>query len=104
MIVITPARPQTSSSQPDPPMSRAISAETMKMPEPIIVPATSMVASNRPRRCSRPAAVTVRVRTGRSCEHTCAQWRRGCRQANKLTGADVNRLAACRESTSPALR
>ena len=37
------------SSQPGLPTLRAISAETMKMPEPIIDPATSMVESNSPR-------------------------------------------------------
>ncbi len=39
---------QTPSSHPPEPMSRALSAETMKMPEPIIEPTTSAVASSRP--------------------------------------------------------
>ena len=51
---MTPVRIQTRSSQPLEPTSRAMSAETMKMPEPIMVPATSMVASKRPRRLLKP--------------------------------------------------
>src|SRR5262245_45941581 len=53
-MVMTPASPQTASSQPEPPVSRAISAETMKMPEPIMIPATIIVLANSPRRCSSP--------------------------------------------------
>src|SRR5882724_2000402 len=44
----------TASSQPGAGRRRAMSAETMKMPEPIIEPATSAVASRRPSRASRP--------------------------------------------------
>src|SRR6516165_1911523 len=40
---------QATSSQPGLPTSWAIFAGTMKMPEPIIEPTTTMVASNRPR-------------------------------------------------------
>src|SRR5579862_5503401 len=54
MMVMTPVKAQTSSSQPLEPTSRAMSAETINMPEPIMVPATSMVASKRPRRCWKP--------------------------------------------------
>src|SRR5439155_21920556 len=49
MIVSTPVTAQTTSSQPDEPTNRAMSAETMKTPEPIIEPATSMVESSNPR-------------------------------------------------------
>ncbi len=48
MIVSTPVTAQTTSSQPEEPTSRAMSAETMKMPEPIIEPATSIVESSKP--------------------------------------------------------
>ena len=48
MIVNAPVMSQTTSSQPADPVCRAMSAETMKMPEPIIAPATIMVESNRP--------------------------------------------------------
>ena len=48
MIVNTPVTAHTTSSQPDEPTNRAISADTMKMPEPIIEPATSMVESSKP--------------------------------------------------------
>src|SRR5262245_25996196 len=51
MTVITPVTSQTTMSQPDEPTSRAMRAETMKIPDPIIDPATSMVESNRPSRC-----------------------------------------------------
>jgi hypothetical protein len=44
-----PAITQARSSQPELPTSRAISAATIKMPEPIIEPATIMVESKRPR-------------------------------------------------------
>src|SRR5882724_1467119 len=46
---MTPVAAQTIRSQKGEPTCRAISAETMKMPEPIIDPATIMVASNRDR-------------------------------------------------------
>ena len=44
-MVSTPAMPQATIIQPALPTSRAISAATMKMPEPIIEPATIMVES-----------------------------------------------------------
>jgi hypothetical protein len=53
---MTPVSTQIASSQPLEPTSRAMSALTMKMPLPIMVPATSMVASNRPSRRSKPVA------------------------------------------------
>src|SRR5438067_1553228 len=57
MIVMRPLTSQITISQPEEPTSRAMSADTMKMPEPIIEPATSMVASNRPSlRWNAPAA------------------------------------------------
>ena len=43
--VITPVRTQAISNQNGEPSVRAMSDETMKMPEPIIEPATSMAAS-----------------------------------------------------------
>src|ERR1700733_15087313 len=45
---------QASSRPPVDPESRAISAETMKMPEPIIEPTTMVVESNRPRPRTKP--------------------------------------------------
>ena len=48
MIVSAPVTAQTASSQPDEPTNRAISAETIKTPEPIIEPATSIVESSKP--------------------------------------------------------
>src|SRR5262249_37710838 len=51
---ITPVSTQTTISQPDEPTSRATPADTTKMPEPIIVPATSIVASNSPSFCWKP--------------------------------------------------
>jgi hypothetical protein len=44
-MVTTPATTHAMSSQKGEPTVRLISAETMKMPEPIIDPATSIVAS-----------------------------------------------------------
>jgi hypothetical protein len=49
MSVIAPARAHTASSQPAVPTSRAMSADTMKIPDPIIEPATIIVASKVPR-------------------------------------------------------
>ena len=46
MIVSNPASAQATSSQPGAPTRRADSAETMKMPDPIIDPMTIMVASS----------------------------------------------------------
>src|ERR1035437_5044322 len=43
--VMTPVRIQAMSSQPGDPSVRPMSAATMKTPEPIMLPATSMVAS-----------------------------------------------------------
>src|SRR5207247_10310449 len=43
-----PVMTQATSSQPGLPLSRAICADTMKMPEPIIEPTTTMVESYRP--------------------------------------------------------
>src|SRR6266571_1332979 len=48
-MVSAPVTSHTNSSQPGAPTCRVISAETMKMPEPIIDPATIMVESSRPR-------------------------------------------------------
>src|ERR1019366_10122613 len=45
---------QAASSPPVEPVCRAMSADTMKMPEPIIDPATIMVESNRPRPRTKP--------------------------------------------------
>ena len=45
--VMTPVSSQAMSSQPGEPTDRPMSAETMKIPDPIIAPATSMVASVR---------------------------------------------------------
>ena len=49
MMVRTPARIQESNSQPELPSCLDISAETMKMAEPIMDPATIIVLSNNPR-------------------------------------------------------
>ncbi len=48
-MVSAPVSSQATSSQPGLPISRAIVAGTMKMPEPIIEPTTTIVASNSPR-------------------------------------------------------
>ncbi len=58
-MVMTAVSTQTSNSQPAEPTSRAMSAETMKMPEPIIDPATSIVASNRPSWGRKPESEAV---------------------------------------------
>ena len=57
-MVMTPASAHATSSQPGAPTNRLDSAETMKMPEPIIEPTTTMVASSieRPRWSSGVAA------------------------------------------------
>ncbi len=47
MSVTMPDTPQTTSSRPGLRTSRRISAETMKIPEPIIDPTTRAVASSR---------------------------------------------------------
>src|SRR5437899_7820576 len=49
MSVSRPVTSQTTSNQPGAPTCRAMIEETMKMPEPIIDPATSMVESSKPR-------------------------------------------------------
>src|SRR5690606_9538560 len=52
---------QTAISRPGEPTWRAISAETMKMPEPIIEPITIVVASRRPRPLTNPPEVAAGV-------------------------------------------
>ena len=47
MTVRTPVTSQTTSSRPGEPTVRAMSALTMKMPEPIMAPMTIIMASNR---------------------------------------------------------
>ena len=48
MSVSRPVTSQTRSNQPGAPTCRAMIEETIKMPEPIIDPATSMVESSKP--------------------------------------------------------
>ena len=47
-MVSAPVSAQAASSQPALPTYRDISADTMKMPDPIIDPTTTIVESNRP--------------------------------------------------------
>ncbi len=47
MTVRTPVMSQTTSSRPGEPTVRAMSALTMKMPEPIMAPMTIIMASNK---------------------------------------------------------
>src|SRR6185437_4475262 len=47
-MVSTPANAQATSSHPALPIVRAMSADTMKMPEPIMMPTTTITESNRP--------------------------------------------------------
>ena len=53
-MVKTPVKIQVKSNPPAEPVYRAMSAATMKMPEPIIEPTTIIVASKRPIRAARP--------------------------------------------------
>jgi len=50
-MVSTPAKPQATRSHPALPIFRAISAGTIKMPDPIMAPTTNMVESKRPNPC-----------------------------------------------------
>src|ERR1700677_1550051 len=59
VIVSTPAIIQESSSQPELPSCRDISADTMKIAEPIIPPATIMVLSNRPSPRLKPRSLAL---------------------------------------------
>ncbi len=54
-----PVTSQTTRIQPEEPTSRAMSAGTMKMPEPIIEPATIMVASSNPKSRTNPFSACV---------------------------------------------
>ncbi len=63
-MVRTPVTPQATSIQPGLPISLDISAETMKMPEPIMAPITTMVASNRFRPRTKPCSRVVVVGVG----------------------------------------
>src|SRR5271155_3363003 len=57
VMVRTPAITQESSSHPELPSCRDISADTMKMADPIIPPATIMVLSNSPSPRLKPRAL-----------------------------------------------
>src|SRR6266404_5494879 len=59
VIVIKPATAHANSNQPGAPINRADSADTMKMPEPIIDPITIMVASTGPRARTKPVPAFV---------------------------------------------
>jgi len=48
VTVSAPVTAHTKSSQPGDPTNRPMSAETMKIPDPIIEPATSIVESSKP--------------------------------------------------------
>src|SRR6266404_2117693 len=75
VIVRTPARAQATSSQPGAPTSLEDSAETIKIPEPIIEPTTIMVASNKPRpRTSLGAELFVSWLID-SCPYSCPTMR-----------------------------
>src|SRR2546423_7489151 len=54
ITVSRPVTSQTTSNQPGEPTCFPMIAETMKMPEPIIEPATSMVESSKPRPLMNP--------------------------------------------------
>ena len=58
MIVSTPVIPQATSSHAGDPTSRLIAAETIKMPDPIMEPATIMVESNSPSPRTKPVALS----------------------------------------------
>ena len=62
MEVSTAATIQVRIISPGDCVCRAISAETMKMPEPIMEPMTSVVASIRPRPLIRPVGVGLLIR------------------------------------------
>ncbi len=59
--VSTPVMSQAASSPPVEPVRRAMSAETMKMPEPIIEPTTIIVESNKPSPRTKPDASTSAI-------------------------------------------
>src|SRR6478672_8058445 len=61
MSVSRPVTSQTTSNQPGEPTCRAMIEETMKMPEPIIEPATSMVESSKPSPRTNFSSVTAGV-------------------------------------------
>ncbi len=58
-MVRSPVTTQTAMSHPAEPTWRAISAGTMKMPEPIIDPATIMVESSRPSSRTKPGSAVL---------------------------------------------
>jgi len=55
---------QATNSQPGLPSRRVMSADTMKIPDPIIDPTTTMVASNRPRPRLNSVSRVARVLSG----------------------------------------
>src|SRR5438132_7573521 len=61
MIVSTPVTSHAHSNHPGAPTCRLMSADTIKMPEPIIEPATIIVESSKPRPRTKPVALSVVV-------------------------------------------
>ena len=55
-MVSTPVITQATSKPPAEPVCREISADTIKIPEPIIDPTTIMVESNNPRPRTKPGS------------------------------------------------
>src|ERR1700679_2959085 len=71
-MVSTPVKSQATRSHPALPIWRDMSAETMKIPEPIITPTTTITESNRPR--PRVKVGSCGVATGGLDEVTGALW------------------------------
>src|SRR2546421_13015875 len=59
VMVNKPATPQASTSQPGAPLNRDVSAEVMKIPDPIIEPITIIVASTGPSPRTKPDSCWV---------------------------------------------
>ena len=89
-MVSSPVTTQTISSQPAEPTWRAISAGTMKMPEPIIEPATIMVESSSPSSRTNPVVCFLAARSAsRRCFPACARFSPKIRFILQGDAADV---------------
>ena len=64
VTVSTPVTSHATSSQPGAPTCRLISAETIKIPEPIIEPATIIVESSKPSPRTKPVVLSVLAAAG----------------------------------------
>ena len=83
---MNPVKIQINKRLPGDPTSRIISADTIKIPEPIIVPATSIVESKRPKRCWNCLLSMLKTYSQVCCDLRCGVYYGGNHKQSKWPG------------------